>query len=1597
MIEGLHPDKKVKETHPEKKIWLVDISEEVRSVIHQLAEEATTRYLNSIQRERKGFFGTLMRYTVDVARRGMAELSRNYIYHRFYRQIEEEVKNNYNFFQRIAVEGAKANIDIQDKERMSEFLKLAVERFEQNIVDRFSKDIELGESLRDEERNYLRNLVAQLIRDFIADPQIDTPEGRIRFNQELSKKIQEAIQTGDLRPESFMGQEDTRKFDLPEFFASNLYNYLLNIKQEINLINKEHNLTNEQKKQLEDYISSVSALDIKLAQLTSSIRTKIPTGKEGTPDYALSAVERLCLRLENIPILNRIINPVTVGLAVSIGTREGLIRIGSRGLAAAAGATLLGSLGYLTAPIIAGSVLAGTFAYYRGKARFKQDAGRILREQASGLEITDKKAQAILERIALPGGENFRLNINDLIERLNNNDEEAYIQAVSRLNIESSTRKPDFHIPQLDLLISQGQWRSSWIEKCYLEKAILDFENRNREKIQDLEKRINNETQNLLNQISEQDEIIKREAKREGRNRGIITGLSTAVLGSAYQYLRDFMGEAQLRERLSEAFLGKVFAAPHAKERISFIEYILGEKPKAYQPGTIDVNLGEKNISLEHVLGKEQNFTLPDGHIANFKLNEDGSNYIIDLPEEAKNAGWNYDPESHKFIWTKTGITGTLIDSWNQLKSNLETLGYKTEQVRFVDFAYGKKPPEVISWNVPPDHPSFMSEGLELSMSFRPVGNGDIMVKVPVEGIVFNNHGGRWNLSEYFSDGKLILTLSPRDKILQHDSILVEIKPENVKGTFAEVRIPKEIAEIFFTQKDNKVELNGAQITYDIVVGKDEKGLKLVSVASDYNTGKGFVNFPPEIREVPVNVAITPPLSPIYLDPGIAIPPPLIDRTPGPSKYKKESSELKYEEISELTLQPQYYYYYTVPYFYTLEWLKKNGKDKVKIEDIPYENEKARNYKDALGKYRERNKQIRGLREVQLRLTYLRKKFNELGLEDRKTQLGQIKDQIQNLLKGYRFRAEDPSQMMQTLIEKLDKQESITPDELNQVIKRINVIKRVIDRRLQKEREILKELEIEEENRLLNFHIEKLDEIEQEFKSDVWQELYEINDIPEDKRSYKRLIEHLSSKIAPMNAKNRVSVFIPARLEGANIYRTLEEYIKQQDLQGNPLDHNLYEIVIFVNRKKGEGKDNTLSEIGRFKENNPQYNIHVFELILPEDLARVGFCRRILTDVILYRANQRKEKDGPLYLITEDADLEKVDSQIVAKTIERFEKYSHLDALRGIQLRNPKTLSQCPFLWLERYTAEVTERLSMHQRGFPEDWYYYGEWPDPFSWGRVITGGWATSFKASTLAEIGGYDPKLKVGEDLFIGNAISILRSKENDDQGNPRPNLDTIKTMSVRHVSSPRRFLSILMGIGGYERFGESEIEKLIRTSSPEKLIFEINRAFEENPKQNITKILNFNIFRFFSVTRNPEEGKRRSEILLQLFCLRREQDYRWKSDARIENGKIVPGEIELTDNGVNKIRFLFEIFKHAIEKLGVEEVIRRKIGLWPIIAGFKSLPKEGEFKDKFEIIENIKRLMNFSEDSNENEIVLQFLSLSEEEKKSLVENLFRQKYGG
>jgi len=228
--------------------------------------------------------------------------------------------------------------------------------------------------------------------------------------------------------------------------------------------------------------------------------------------------------------------------------------------------------------------------------------------------------------------------------------------------------------------------------------------------------------------------------------------------------------------------------------------------------------------------------------------------------------------------------------------------------------------------------------------------------------------------------------------------------------------------------------------------------------------------------------------------------------------------------------------------------------------------------------------------------------------------------------------------MINELVTKLEQGKQITANDFEPIINHINKIIENLDGRLKnlrKRSEIIKNLEMEEE-RLLRSHIENLDEINGEFAEDDWEQLYNIKNnyiiliiFQKIKELIKGLLEYLAPKIPAMKKETRVVIFIPARLEGTNISRTLQEYTQQKDLKGGELNPDLYEIVILVNRREDEEADNTMEEIERFKGEHPRFNIHALEIVFPQNMARIGFCRRILTDVILYRAQQRKEKKRP--------------------------------------------------------------------------------------------------------------------------------------------------------------------------------------------------------------------------------------------------------------------------------------------------------------------------------------------------------------------------------
>lgn len=386
-----------------------------------------------------------------------------------------------------------------------------------------------------------------------------------------------------------------------------------------------------------------------------------------------------------------------------------------------------------------------------------------------------------------------------------------------------------------------------------------------------------------------------------------------------------------------------------------------------------------------------------------------------------------------------------------------------------------------------------------------------------------------------------------------------------------------------------------------------------------------------------------------------------------------------------------------------------------------------------------------------------------------------------------------------------------------------------------------------------------------------------------DSDHYSRLTNLLAQPtMKPMNTKTRVSVNIPARMEGKGIYKMLESYTAQVDKTGAEINPELYEINIVVNRKQGEASDNTAEEISRFiaesQSKGKQYNINFVDIEFDVAHANVGYARKVITDLTLLRSNSRSSKDGVLYIESEDADLLHVDSRTIINIIEKLDNNPHLDAVRGIEDRAPSVMMENDFLFTMQRMKDFAGTIMQNRKSFrPENnakWDYF--------WNRVITGGWNTAYSAEAYALIGGYDAKI-VAEDTAIGEKISMIRGD------GKMPNLDVIGRVSSRTDSSPRRFIhEVLTGENAYSgAFNDPEVNNLIKNEPLDKLIERI-KPLSRIDDTNVDKFKDMlqNYYQYFikNVTPNEDAAKSLYKLTLGLLGFKPE-DYTFEADGSMK----------------------------------------------------------------------------------------------------------------
>jgi hypothetical protein len=178
-----------------------------------------------------------------------------------------------------------------------------------------------------------------------------------------------------------------------------------------------------------------------------------------------------------------------------------------------------------------------------------------------------------------------------------------------------------------------------------------------------------------------------------------------------------------------------------------------------------------------------------------------------------------------------------------------------------------------------------------------------------------------------------------------------------------------------------------------------------------------------------------------------------------------------------------------------------------------------------------------------------------------------------------------------------------------------------------------------------------------------------------------------------------LTIVIPVRDEEATLPATLAAIAGQVDTDGQPLDPDLFDIILLVNN----ATDRSAAVASAFGTAHPALALHVVEVDLPEDEAHVGRARRLLMDT----AAARLPANG--VIATTDADTV-VAPDWVAMTLAEFS--NGVDVVTGRILVDPAGFAEQPVAARLFHLRDVTYRALVTELEARLD-------PDPFDpWPR---------------------------------------------------------------------------------------------------------------------------------------------------------------------------------------------------------------------------------------------------------------------------------------
>lgn len=245
---------------------------------------------------------------------------------------------------------------------------------------------------------------------------------------------------------------------------------------------------------------------------------------------------------------------------------------------------------------------------------------------------------------------------------------------------------------------------------------------------------------------------------------------------------------------------------------------------------------------------------------------------------------------------------------------------------------------------------------------------------------------------------------------------------------------------------------------------------------------------------------------------------------------------------------------------------------------------------------------------------------------------------------------------------------------------------------------------------------------------------------------YYKKIEKLANQTEKMEKECKISICIPVagHQEGKNIYESLKNYTYQTAKKEN------FELVLFVNHPKKDKKGNildakeTLGEIKRFKKDHPEIKLRVMYEILPNEEAKIGKIRKLLSDATLIRQNKRGKDAPDLIMVSNDADNKGIDPKYIQTFLDKFENNPKIDGLLGQLDWDPESYQKYPAIHIG---TRLFQYLSVIGRVRSKG---------------MVSSGANSAYRSSIYAGIGGYMDSLSGGEDVAVGRAIIAARNND-------------------------------------------------------------------------------------------------------------------------------------------------------------------------------------------------------------------------------------------